>query len=124
MKLIIRFYIVMLGVFYAYLVIKNISNIDLWMQPQTWFQWLAYMLGLFALVSYSYSFHTFTYVRAQKKWLAVLLFMLSFYYYQLHQLGIFNTDIHISMKMNILINYVIWVFPSVICTAHLAFREK
>jgi hypothetical protein len=89
MKSLTKLYLVLVVIFYVNLLANSISNLDQWRDVQTCLQWFINALGLFALVSYSFSLETFTYVRTQKRWMIVLILMLSFYAHQFYSSDFF-----------------------------------
>jgi len=122
MKATIKVYIVLLAISYTYMITNSITQ-GLWSQPETWLQWIVNLMGIFALICYAYSLESLIYVRTQKKWMIILVVMLGFYYYQFSSPDFFYPDMDEDIKISILLSHLLWVCPSVICTAYLAFRH-
>lgn len=123
MKSLTKLYVVLVVIFYVNLLSNSISNLDQWRDVQTCLHWFINALGLFALVSYSFSLETFTYVRTQKRWMIVLILMLSFYAHQFYSLDFFSSSIDDEKRKAILLNYLLLVVPYIICTTYLTFRK-
>ena len=123
MKSITKLYVVLVTIFYINQLTNSFNNLDQWRDIETCLHWLMRALGLFALVSYSFSIDTFTYVRTQKRWVVVLILMLSFYSYQLYGLDLFSSSMSDARIKEILHYYILLVLPPVFCTTYLTFRR-
>ena len=123
MKSLTKLYVVLVTIFFINQLTNSFNNLDQWRDINVCLHWLMRALGLFALVSYCFSIDTFTYVRTQKRWMVVLILMLSFYSYQLHSLDLFSHSMSDARKETILLTYLLLVLPPILCTTYLTFRR-